>query len=338
LTPGHELLAIFHPPGNTSWFDLSPDGKHLAMIGESIAAPEVWRIPQKVNLSGDAEEPQRILTLEGHEDYVRALAYSPDGSRIATGSRDRTAKLWDAETGTELTTLTTPSGVAWVAFSPDGSRIATGGADGVTRIWSTETGENLSVLRGQHVPVLNATFNPEGTHLATGIDDEMARIWDLETGKQLFILSHPGAVYGVAFSPDGERLATASSAAIIKVWDVTSGNELLSFTGHTDSIVSISFSPDGTQLATASRDGTARLWDAASGQELLTLQGSGVGICCVAFSPDGRYLYTGGDDGVRVYALQIEDLVSLARLRLTRSLTREECQKYFHREACPNKP
>jgi WD40 repeat protein len=338
LTPGHELPGIFHPPGNTSWFALSPDGKHLVMIGEFIAVPEVWSVPQKVNISGDAERPQRILTLEGHEDYVRALAYSPDGSRIATGSRDRTAKLWDAATGRELHTMTTPSGVAWVAFSPDGSRIATGGADGATRIWSTETGENLSVFRGQHVVVLNATFNPEGTHLATGIDDGMARIWDLATGKQLFILSHPGAVYGVAFSPDGKRLATASSAAMIKLWNASSGKELLSFTGHADSIVSIAFSPDGTRLATASRDGTAKLWDAASGRALLTLQGGGVGICCVAFSSDGNYLFTGGDNGVHAYALRIEDLVRLARSRLTRSLATEECQKYLHVQECPARP
>ncbi len=338
VTPGHELLGVFHPPGNTSWFAISPDGRSLLMMGASIAVPEVWSLPQEVNLSGDAEEPRRVLTLDGHEDYVRALAYSPDGSLIATGSRDRTVKVWDAETGTELTTLTTPDGVAWVAFSPDGSRLATGGADGATRLWSTETGEDLSVLRGHQAIVYNTTFSPDGAHLATGSDDESARIWDLATGKVLFILSHPGAVYGVAFSPDGNRLATASSAGIIKVWDARSGDELLSFTGHADSIVSISFSPDGTRLATASRDGTAKLWDAASGQELLTLQGSGVGICCLAFSPDGDYLFTGGDDGVRAYALQIEDLVSLARLRLTRSLTREECQRYLHSEACPNKP
>ncbi len=334
LTPSRELLTIFHPSGNTSWFAPSPNGQQLVMINESVAVPEVWR----VNLSVNTEKPQRIITLDGHADYVRALGYSFDGSRIATGSRDGSAKIWDAATGRELHTMTTRSGIAWVAFSPDGSQIATAGADGATRMWSTETGKDLFVLRGHDALVLNAVFSLDGTLLATGSEDETVRIWDLAAGKELFILSHPGSVYGVAFSPDGKRLATASSAAIIKVWDVTSGNELLSFTAHADSIVSISFSPDGTRFATASRDGTAKLWDAASGQELLTLQGSGVGICCLAFSLNGNYLFTGGDDGVRVYALYIEDLVSLARSRLTRSLTTEECRQYLHLEACLNKP
>ena len=102
--------------------------------------------------------------------------------------------------------------------------------------------------------------------------------------------------------------------------------------------MSIAFSPDGTQLATASRDGTAKLWDASSGQELLTLYGRGVGICCVAFSPNGTLLFTGGDHGVRIYTLQIEDLIALAQSRLTRSLTTEECQKYLHVEQYLSEP
>ena len=160
----------------------------------------------------------------------------------------------------------------------------------------------------------------------------------MATGKELFNLNHAGTVYGVAFRPDGKRLATSSDAEIVKVWDVASGRELLSFTGHASAIVSIAFSPDGTQLATASRDGTAKLWDASSGQELLTLYGRGVGICCVAFSPNGTLLFTGGDHGVRIYTLQIEDLIALAQSRLTRSLTTEECQKYLHVEQYLSEP
>ena len=340
LTPSRELLTIYHPNQSTSWFALSPDGKRLVMTGESGAIPEVWQIPQEIVSTGNSVVAEKFLTLNGHTDDVRGLTFSQDGSRIATSSFDGTAKVWDAKTGKELITLSGHAGpIAWVMFSPDGSQLATtGGDDFVARIWEANTGKELFVLKGHQGGVMNAAFSPNGTRLATGADDGSAKIWDATTGKELFHLSHPGTVYGVAYSPDGRRLATASNDEIIKVWDAFTGKELLNFAGHTSAIVDISFSPDGTQLATASRDGTAKVWDANSGKELMTLYGSGVGLCCLSFSPDGKHLFTGGDDGVRVYTLQVEDLVALARTRTTRSLTIEECQKYLHLEVCPSEP
>ena len=334
-----ELWTISHPEGITSWFALNPDGTQLAMLGDLEHQPEVWSLTMEIALAGEIEPPQQLFTLNGHTAYVRGFAFSPDGSRIATGSVDGTAKMWDASTGQELMTFHITGGVAWVAFSPDGSRLVTTGWDDFTaRIWQANSGKELFVLEGHESGVAIAAFSPDGKLLVTGSDDETLKIWDMSNGKELFTLSHPGTVYGVAFSPDGTRLASASNAQIIKVWDVIAGEEMLNFIGHAGAIVGITFSPDGTRLATASRDGTAIIWDAATGEELLILNGSGVGICCVAFSPDGNYLLTGGDDGVRVYALQIEDLIELAQSRITRSLTSEECLKYLHSEQCPTWP
>ena len=340
LTPSREVLTLFHPVGNTSWFALSPDGEHLVMTGESGALPEVWQIPQKTDsLLAENDVARKLLTLVGHTDNVRGLAFSQDGSRIATGSFDGTAKVWDAVTSRELFTIPGhPGEVLYASFSPDGRRLATSSEDHTAKVWDAITGVELFTLTGHTAGVVIVTFSPDGTRIATGADDGSVKMWDTATGSELFTLNHPGTVYGAAFSPDGKRLATASNAEIVKVWDALSGKELFSFTGHTSAIVSISFSPDATRLATASRDGTAKIWDATSGQELLTLYGSGVGICCVAFSPDGAYLFTGGDDGVRVYTLRIEDLIALAQSRLTRSLTTEECQKYLHMEQCPSEP
>lgn len=335
LTPSREVFTIFHPVGNTSWFALNPDGGSLVMTGESDVLPEVWKIPQIEPVEA-ADSPRKLLTLEGHQGPVRGLTYSRDGSLIASGSFDGTAKVWDVKTGEELDTFAGHKGdVLWVAFSPDGTRLVSAGEDKTIRIWEVKTGKELFVLKRHHLGVLIAVFSPDGTRFATGADDGSAKIWDTASGKEIFSLTHPGTVFGVAFSPDGRRLATASNTEIVKVWDALSGKELFHFSGHTSSIVSIAFSPDGKRLATASRDGTAKLWDATSGEELLTLYGSGAGICCVAFTPDAKYLFTGGDDGVRVYTLQMEDLVALARSRLTRSLTKAECQKYLRRESCP---
>jgi WD40 repeat protein len=142
----------------------------------------------------------------------------------------------------------------------------------------------------------------------------------------------------VALSPDGKRFATGSRDGKVKIWESATGRLLLTLSGHAE-VRSVSFSPDGTRLVTGSGDRTAKVWDTASGQELFTLPGHTDLVSGVAFSLDGTRLATSSYDGtVRVYVLRIEDLMALARSRVTRSLTTEECDKYLHLEQCPPAP
>jgi WD40 repeat protein len=142
----------------------------------------------------------------------------------------------------------------------------------------------------------------------------------------------------VVFSPDGGRLATASFDGTAKEWDAVSGKELITLSGHINDVFSVTFSPDGKTIATASIDKTAKLWDAATGEELLTLEAP-EGLASVAFSPDGSQLAVASRDGTaRIYLLRLEDLVTLAKHRVTRSLTTEECQQYLHVPTCPTGP
>ena len=129
----------------------------------------------------------------------------------------------------------------------------------------------------------------------------------------------------------------------VKVWDVVTGQVLFTFSGHRSIIYSVAFSPDGTRLASASADATVKLWDISNLKESsgnpLTLSGHAGAIYKVVFSPDGRQLATACEDGTsRVYALSIKDLVAIAKSRVTRALTTEECAKFLHMEQCPPAP
>jgi WD40 repeat protein len=121
------------------------------------------------------------------------------------------------------------------------------------------------------------------------------------------------------------------------MWDAVTGEKLFTTSGHTGIVVRLTFSPDGTRLATASFDSTAKVWDAYTGQELVTLFGNASNVSGVAFNPDGTRLVTSGmDRTVRFYILPIEEVVNLAKSRMTRSLTTEECQRFLHLETCPD--
>ena len=135
-----------------------------------------------------------------------------------------------------------------------------------------------------------------------------------------------------------------SGAGIVRVWDlsITSGMEssdgpiLYDLAGQTTIAFGVEFSADGQYLATASQDGKARLWDATTGELLLTLLGYEDGLAHAAFSADGQILATANGDGTaRLYLLPVEALASLAKSRVTRSLTQVECQQYLHVSACP---
>jgi WD40 repeat protein len=285
---------------------------------------------------------QRLYELAGHTDIVHSVQFSPDGARLATASQDGTARIWDLASRREIFKI--PVGASEniaIAFSPDGKRLAATGIENTVTIWDTESSKELLTLRGHAAPVVGLAFNPDGTQLVSVSPRSEAelRIWDSITGEELLGLEDAGAVIAVAFSPDGKRLAMGSEEGIATIWDAASGKQLFSFFGHTRPIFSVTFTPDGSRLATASGDGTSKLWDTKTGEELLTLFGHTGRVFSVAISPDGSRLATAGQDGnLRVYLLNTEDLVALARSRLTRSLTTEECQKYLHMEVCPSEP
>ncbi|KAK0719663.1 hypothetical protein B0H67DRAFT_642995 [Lasiosphaeris hirsuta] len=245
-----------------------------------------------------------LQTFESHSGGVISVAFSPDGSRIASGSDDETIRIWDARSGKEVQKLEGHSyGVASVAFSPDGSRIASGSDDETIRIWDARSGKEVQKLEGHSYGVASVAFSPDGSRIASGSDDKTIRIWDARSGKEVQKLEgHSNRVTSVAFSPDGSRIASGSDDETIRIWDARSGKEVQKLEGHSYGVASVAFSPDGSRIASGSDDKTIRIWDARSGKEVQKLEGHSNRVTSVAFSPDGSRIASGSyDETIRIW-------------------------------------
>ncbi|MGD0699403.1 MAG: CHAT domain-containing protein [Trebonia sp.] len=247
-----------------------------------------------------APRPSRLTrTLAGHTSYVTGVAFSPDGSLLATASGDHTARLWNTGTGAPVRTLTGhEAGVTGVAFSPDGSLVATVSGDRTARLWQVASGESLrSTATGHTSYVTDVAFSPDGSLFATAGWDPSVRLWDLGTGTRAGTFTVRGAeVSAIAFSPDGSLLAAAVDNGTAQLWELATGTPVRTLTGHQESVTDVAFSPDGTVLATGSGDGTVRLWEVATGTPVRTLTGHRDRVSGLAFSPDGSLLASVGED------------------------------------------
>ena len=239
------------------------------------------------------------LVLVGHERMLLGLAWSPDGTRLATASADRTARIWEAASGRDLCVLRGHDDwVLRVGWSPDGSRVVTSSGDRTARIWDANTGTELLVLRGHHDRIWGVAWSPDGRRVATSADDHTARVWNASTGEELLVLrGHHGHLRSVAWSPDGHHLATVHGDGKVRVWDAaTAAETLIMSEEHGERASDVAWSPDGRRIATCARDRTVRVWDATSGSQLLILQGNRHWVSGVAWSPDSRRIASAGGD------------------------------------------
>ncbi|MGW2859505.1 nSTAND1 domain-containing NTPase [Streptomyces sp. NPDC001205] len=237
--------------------------------------------------------------LRGHTGPVNSVAFSPDGTSLATASSDASVRLWDTATRQVTATLTGHTGaVTSVAYSADGTRLATTGEDGTVRLWDAAGHRMTATLPGHQGAVRSVAFSPDGHTLASGGTDRTVRLWNLPDGTPGAVLTgHTDAVMAVAFSPDGHSVASASADRTVRLWDVTGGHPPQTLTGHSDQVLGVAFSPDGHTLASGGADRTVRLWDLPDGTSRGVLTGHSDDVNAVAFTRAGDTVISASGDG-----------------------------------------
>jgi WD40 repeat protein len=257
---------------------------------------------QPVTTRQGREVWRELRTLRGHTNRVWSVAYSPDGSRIASGSEDKTIKIWDAENGYELNTFKrNKKRILSVTYSPDGHRIASGSDDKTIRIWDAESGRELQTLKGHTSWVCSVAYSPDGRRIVSVSKDKTIKIWDAESGQILHTFKgHKKAVHFAAYSPDGRRIVSGSGDNTVRIWDVESGRELQTLTGgwYTGWGCSVAYSPNGRRIVSISVGSTIKIWDAESGQELHTLTDGGDSV---TYSPDGRRIVSTKGKTIKIW-------------------------------------
>lgn len=231
-----------------------------------------------------------------HRDMVTAVAFSPDGSFLASTGNDGTVRLWDSSTRKLVRMFVGHKGYTrCLAWSPDGEVLATGSIDQTVRLWRAKTGLLLKTFRGHTNEVGGLAWSPDGEVLASVGYDKAVRLWDVVNGTTLAVfVQHADAVTAVAWSPDSKILATGSNDMTMRLWDRESRALLREWTTPA-MVFAAAWSPDGSTLVTGHRDKTVRLWDASTGSHQRDLHGDPGEIRAVAWSPDGKEVAAAGE-------------------------------------------
>lgn len=273
--------------------DLNPQTNPNTFVQLATSIPKSSTAPKTLNLTW-----QCIRTLSGHFSSINALAISSDGTTLASGSADRTVKLWNIESRIPRCTLSGHSSlVEAVVFSPDGSTLVSGSWDYTIKFWNVDTGELIHTL-GEHSGWIKClAISSDGLIILSGSADKSIKIWDANSlSVRTSLCGHTGAIHSLAISPDGQIFASGSADKTIKVWNLCNGDVQLTLKGHSEPVNALAFSPSGQLLISGSADKTIKIWHLASGTVLHTLTEHSDSVTSIAINTQGNMLVSGSAD------------------------------------------
>ncbi|ETO36350.1 NB-ARC domain-containing protein [Reticulomyxa filosa] len=252
--------------------------------------------------------------LIGHSDTVTCVKFSPDGSRLASCSDDKTIRLWDTSSGKQLQLLEGHlNSVTAIDFSSDGSKIVSGSKDKSVRLWDALSGKHTYSFEGHSGCITSVQFSPDGSRIVSGSFDKTIKLWDVVSGKQLQTLNgHSDSITSVHLSSDGNKIVSGSKDKSIRLWDVSSGKQIQCLEGHSNIVECVRFSPDNLRIVSSSWDKTIKLWDVSSGKHLQSFSGHFDHVSTVQFSPDGSKIVSGSWDKT----IRLWDVLSGKQLQL----------------------
>lgn len=257
----------------------------------------------------------------GHENSVESIAISPDGKTLASGSIDRTVKLWNLESGKQVFSLGgNLDAIGPIAFSNDGRTLISSSCqwDNTVKVWNLETGAKVKSIEipkpaeePEHV-IESLAFSADGKSFSAQCRDTKINIWNTYTGELVNFIPSDGQIVSVAFSPDGRTIASAESFAP-KLWNRETGKLIRTFEGHDKMVLTVAFSPNGKMLASGSWDETIKLWNIQTGRLIKSLENHDGRIAFIGFSPNGKMLASFEENHLEEkpdYTIKLWDLAS----------------------------